>query len=59
MIMKATNAKISVPPASPSRPSVRLTPLLAPVMAPAANTTKMIGATLTGPRKGTVIAVMA
>ena len=37
MIMYATKAKTSVPPASPSRPSVMLTPLAAATMANAAN----------------------
>ena len=36
MIRKATNEKTSVPPARPSRPSVRLTPLLMATIANAA-----------------------
>ncbi len=36
MIRNATKAKTSVPPASPSRPSVRFTPLLMATMANAA-----------------------
>ena len=59
MIMYATNAKMSVPPASPSRPSVRFTPLLAPMIAPAAKTTNTMGTTGIGPTKGTLMAVMA
>ena len=39
MIMYATNAKTSVPPDSPSRPSVMLTPFAAATMAKVANTT--------------------
>ena len=38
MIMNATNAKTSVPPARPSRPSVMLTPLPTPTIANAAKT---------------------
>ena len=39
MSMNATNAKASVPPASPSRPSVMLTPFDAATIANAANGT--------------------
>ena len=39
MIMNETNAKASVPPARPSRPSVMLTPLEAATIANAANGT--------------------
>ncbi len=39
MIMYATNAKASVPPASPSSPSVMFTPLLEATIANAAKTT--------------------
>jgi hypothetical protein len=37
MIRNATKEKMRVPPASPSRPSVRLTPLLIATIAKAAN----------------------
>ncbi len=53
MNMNARNAKTSVPPASPSRPSVRFTPLLVPTIATTAMTIHGIGPTKTSPTIGT------
>ncbi len=58
MIMYATKAKMSVPPARPSRPSVKFTPLLVATIVNAAKRTQMTGSIGTSPMNGTVSARM-
>ena len=59
MMRNATKAKISVPPASPSRPSVMFTPLLAATIANAAKMMYGPRPMATSPTNGTRMSVMA
>ena len=59
MSMKATNENARVPPASPSRPSVRLTPFAMATIANAANAMYSVGSIGTAPTNGTAMAVIA
>ncbi len=56
MMRNETKAKTRVPPASPSRPSVRFTPLVMATIAKAANTMYRTGEIPTAPTNGTAIA---
>jgi hypothetical protein len=53
----ATKLKMSTPPASPSRPSVRFTALLVPTMTNAMKPMSSTGITSNWPRNGTLIPV--